>query len=118
MPARRTTDIAPAHFSWDYTTYLNLIFLALFAVLYWAYRNRRQLGGGRGYALDPVCGMQVQTGQAPASTVHDGAVVHFCSDHCRQRFEADPARFPPKERVGGVSSSARVGRTAEDGPPG
>ncbi len=118
VPARRTTDIAPAHFSWDYTTYLNLIFLALFAVLYWAYRNRRQLGGGRGYALDPVCGMQVQTGQAPASTVHDGSVVHFCSDHCRQRFETDPSRFPPKERAGRVSAPSGSGWTAEDGPPG
>jgi hypothetical protein len=97
VPARRTTDIAPAHFSWDYTTYLNLIFLALFGMLYWVYRNRLRLGGGRGYALDPVCGMQVQTDHTPASTVHDGTVLHFCSDHCRQRFEADPARFPPKE---------------------
>jgi uncharacterized membrane protein YraQ (UPF0718 family)/YHS domain-containing protein len=118
VPARRTTDIAPAHFSWDYTTYLNLIFLALFGVLYWAYRNRLRLGGGRGYALDPVCGMQVQTDHAPASTVHDGTVVHFCSDHCRQRFEADPARFPSKERHGGLSTLPGGGRAAGTSPPG
>ena len=39
------TQVAPAHFSWDYTTYLNIVFLVLFAVLYWAYRNRASLGG-------------------------------------------------------------------------
>ncbi|MGD0311219.1 MAG: permease [Acidimicrobiales bacterium] len=112
VPARRTTEIAPAHFSWDYTTYLNLVFLALFGLLYWAYRNRQRLGGGQGYALDPVCGMQVQTGHAPASATHDGHVVYFCSDHCRLRFEADPIRFPPRHgEVDSPSGGSRVGDT-------
>ena len=93
IPTTRPTTIAPAHFQWNYTTYLNIVFLALFAVLYWAYRNRERLGGGVGYALDPVCGMQVQEADAPARAVHEGHVVHFCSDHCRHRFEADPAKF-------------------------
>ena len=62
----RPTTIAPAHFSWNYTTYLNLIFLALFGVLYWIYRNRERLGAGDRYARDPVCGMQVETAHAPA----------------------------------------------------
>jgi YHS domain-containing protein len=65
----------------------------LFGVLYWTYRNRERLGGGNGYALDPVCGMQVRTGDAPASSSHDGHTIWFCSDHCRMRFEADPDRF-------------------------
>jgi YHS domain-containing protein len=63
------------------------VFLALFGLLYWTYRNRERLGGGNGYALDPVCGMQVQRAHAPASLVHDGHVVHFCSDRCLHRFE-------------------------------
>jgi YHS domain-containing protein len=85
--------VAPAHFEWDYTTVLNFIFLALFGLLYWTYRNRERLGGGSGYALDPVCGMQVETANAPASVPHEGHLVYFCSDHCRNRFEADPTRF-------------------------
>ena len=32
----------------------------------------RALGGGDRYARDPVCGMQVETAQAPASLVHGG----------------------------------------------
>ncbi len=61
VPHGHGAQIAPEHFSWDATTYLNIIFLLAFALLYWAYRNRARLGGGRGSARDPVCGMQVQT---------------------------------------------------------
>jgi uncharacterized protein len=42
IPAHRPTVIAAAGISWNYTTYLNIIFLAVFALLYWAGRNRRQ----------------------------------------------------------------------------
>jgi hypothetical protein len=102
VPTTRPSEVAPAHFSWDYTTYLDIVFLVLFAVVYWAYRNRARLGAGSGHALDPVCGMQVETASAPASSVHDGQRFYFCSDHCRQRFEADPARF-----------ASRTGKSAE-----
>jgi len=93
IPSVRSTEIAPAHFAWNYTTYLNIVFLVVLAILYWAYRNHVRLGGGTGYALDPVCGMQVQTANAPASTDYGGRRVYFCSDHCRIRFGADPAHF-------------------------
>ena len=93
VPTVRPTTVAPAHFEWNYTTYLNIIFLGLFGVLYWLYRNRRRYGAGVGYARDPMCGMQVQTENAVASVVHDGQRVYFCSDHCKARFLADPT--PP-----------------------
>ena len=93
IPHTRLVQIAPEHFSWDATTYLNIIFLVVFAVLYWTYRNRERLGGGQGSARDPVCGMHVETATAPASTVHQGERVYFCSDGCRSRFEGSPARF-------------------------
>jgi hypothetical protein len=93
IPTSRPVEAAPAHFSWNYTTYLNIVFLALFGVLYWVYRNRVRLGGGSGYAIDPVCGMQVETANSPAA-LFDGSITHyFCSDHCRHRLEADPGRF-------------------------
>jgi uncharacterized membrane protein YraQ (UPF0718 family)/YHS domain-containing protein len=90
VPTVRPTMIAPAHFSWNYTTYLNIVFLALFGLLYWAYRHREQLGGGLGYVRDPVCGMQVETAHAPASLVHAGERFYFCSDHCAERFSTEP----------------------------
>ncbi len=90
VPGIRPTQVASAHFSWDYTTYLNIAFLVLFALLYWVYRNSARLGGDEGYALDPVCGMQVEMVNAPASTVQAGKQFFFCSDRCRVRFEVDP----------------------------
>jgi hypothetical protein len=114
IPTTRSTTIAPAHFQWNYTAYLNIIFLALFGFLYWTYRNLERLGGGRGYALDPVCGMQVQTAHAPASFSHDGHTVYFCSDHCRQRFEADPEKFVKSQRDGFHDHSVRPGAEAAD----
>jgi uncharacterized membrane protein YraQ (UPF0718 family)/YHS domain-containing protein len=98
VPTSRPTQVAPAHFSWNYTTYLNLVFLAAFAVLYATYRNRDRLGGGGGYARDPVCGMQVETANAPATTTVGGDPIHFCSDRCGERFVADPSRFAPGAR--------------------
>jgi hypothetical protein len=89
VPTVRPTTIAPAHFSWNYTTYLNLIFLLLFGVLYWLYRNRERLGAGDRYARDPVCGMQVEKAHAPAARDHGGERQYFCSDHCAERFVAD-----------------------------
>jgi uncharacterized membrane protein YraQ (UPF0718 family)/YHS domain-containing protein len=93
IPTHRSATIAPTHFEWNYTTILNLIFLGLFGVLYWLYRHRESLGGGAGLAMDPVCGMQVRTADAPARSSFAGQTVWFCSDRCRERFDADPAHY-------------------------
>jgi YHS domain-containing protein/uncharacterized membrane protein YraQ (UPF0718 family) len=95
VPTVRPAQIAPAHFSWNDTTYLNVVFLGLFAVIWWTYHHRVRLGGGQGSALDPVCGMQVETATAPARAVHAGESLYFCSDRCRERFEESPARYAP-----------------------
>ncbi len=87
VPRHRPTQIAPEHFAWNYTTYLDLLFLVVFGVLYAAYRNRDRLGGGQGSAIDPVCGMQVRVADAPASVVYGDDRLFFCSDRCRARFE-------------------------------
>lgn len=89
IPHNRTQTMVETSFRWNYTTFLNVAFLALAAYLYWLYRNRERLGGGAGYAIDPVCGMQVQTAHAPAHVTHAGMEYWFCSDRCAQRFAAD-----------------------------
>ncbi|MBV8981596.1 MAG: permease [Acidimicrobiia bacterium] len=88
LPDVRSKKIVATHFQWNYTTFLNIVFLGVFAVLYWLYRNRGRLGGGIEHATDPVCGMQVEKSSAPASTIVDGERVYFCSDHCRERFDS------------------------------
>jgi hypothetical protein len=66
VPRHRSTTIVETSFRWNYTTFLNIAFLMVFAGLYWLYRNQDRLGGGQGYGIDPVCGMQVRTADAPA----------------------------------------------------
>ena len=90
VPPGRPAEVVQPSFQWNYTTYLNLIFLVIFALLFWLYRNRERLGGGTGYALDPVCGMQVERQLAPASARSGDRTIFFCSDRCRDRFVADP----------------------------
>jgi len=87
VPDERPHEVVRTGFAWNYTTFLNIIFLGVLAVLYWLYRNRHRLGGGHGYSIDPVCGMQVRDADAPATRVHDGHVHRFCSDHCAERFD-------------------------------
>ncbi len=92
FPARKA-EVVMTGFSWSYTTWLNIVFLGVGAVVYWTYRNRARFGGGDRYAKDPVCGMQVERGNAPATASHDGQTVYFCSDRCHDRFTRDPARY-------------------------
>ncbi len=88
VPTTRPAAVVPTEFSWNYTTFLNIVFLLVLAGLWWLARNRERLGGGADYAIDPVCGMQVERANAAARTERDGEVVYFCSDHCLHRFEA------------------------------
>jgi len=93
VPAVRPMQPVPIGFQWNYTTVLNLIFLVVFAALYWLYRNRERFGSGAQYATDPICGMQVEKDLAPARTTFDGKAVYFCSDRCASAFEADPEKY-------------------------
>ncbi len=91
VPTARPGTIAAERFSWGYTSVLDIFFVAVFGVLWALARNRRRLGGGLGYATDPVCGMRVEIAQAPESLSYGGSTVYFCSAHCRERFSARAA---------------------------
>ncbi len=47
---------------------------------------------GSGAEIDPVCGMSVAT-DSPHQAEHAGRMHRFCSDRCRSKFLADPARY-------------------------
>ncbi len=89
VPGTRPHQIVTTRFEWNYTTLLNIVFLGVLVALYFLYRNRERLGGGQGYATDPVCGMQLRTADAPATTMLEGQRFYFCSDHCRDQFERE-----------------------------
>jgi YHS domain-containing protein len=47
----------------------------------------------QGAAVDPVCGMSIHAGPDTPHVTHDGQTVYFCSEHCRDRFVANPGAF-------------------------
>ena len=42
---------------------------------------------------DPVCGMDVNPATAKHHSVHAGQDVYFCNPKCKDKFDADPARY-------------------------
>ncbi|MEQ1653430.1 MAG: heavy metal translocating P-type ATPase [Hyphomicrobium sp.] len=51
-------------------------------------------------AIDPVCGMMVDTHAGKPAFGHNGATYHFCCVGCRRKFAADPARYlDPKPKT-------------------
>jgi Cu+-exporting ATPase len=50
-------------------------------------------------AIDPVCGMTVDPGAAPATYVHEDRTYYFCCPHCREKFKTDPARYLARNAV-------------------
>jgi xanthine dehydrogenase accessory factor len=61
----------------------------------WRHRQGETPATVTAEVVDPVCGMIVSTEGARELTVHDGVTYTFCGPGCRERFEADPARFVP-----------------------
>jgi uncharacterized membrane protein YraQ (UPF0718 family)/YHS domain-containing protein len=68
----------------DYKLALNLIAAIAFAALFYLTVRRG--------ATDPVCGMKVERSKA-LTLEHEGRTHHFCSEHCRTQFEADPDAY-------------------------
>lgn len=89
----RPVQIAPERFEWNYTTWLNIVFVVIGLVVYLVYRNRGKLIPQSPYATDLVCGMQVERANPGATTVLDGRTYYFCCDQCRDRFTANPTKF-------------------------
>jgi P-type Cu+ transporter len=42
---------------------------------------------------DPVCGMTVDPARAAGSSQYEGETFYFCSQGCKQKFDADPAAY-------------------------
>ena len=89
IPTERPEAVVSTGFHLDVTLVLNVVGLIVLAAVYLLYRNRARFGGGTGYAIDPICGMQVRTADAPAWSDAGGERVWFCSDRCRERYEAE-----------------------------
>jgi YHS domain-containing protein/uncharacterized membrane protein YraQ (UPF0718 family) len=89
--------------SWNYTTFLDIAFLLLMAVMAWRFittggiemvrAHSRQPEPGAKLVRDPVCGMSVDPATANQRADFGGSTYYFCSPGCRSKFERDPARY-------------------------
>jgi len=71
-------------------------------------------------AIDPVCGMRVDTDDAAATDEYEGKTYYFCSQACRDAFRADPdlqRRLPDvqigRDRIAEDELAERAGTTVE-----
>ncbi len=44
-------------------------------------------------AIDPVCGMEVETSGARHAAEHNGTTYYFCCAGCKRSFELDPVKY-------------------------
>ena len=69
-----------------------------------------------GGAIDPVCGMSVDPATAVHRTTQGGEQIVFCSMRCKDKFVAEPARYPPRAAPPAVTASP-ARSTLEVAPP-
>jgi membrane fusion protein, copper/silver efflux system len=58
---------------------------------------------------DPACGMDLEPGDAKAAgrtSDYDGTTYYFCSDSCKRKFDADPARYLKRTAVDSAAAKA------------
>jgi uncharacterized membrane protein YraQ (UPF0718 family)/YHS domain-containing protein len=101
-PAHHPVAVLLSHPEWNYTTFLDLAFLGLAAVLGYRFLTtggpqmlRMMDASPEAKAeahLDPVCGMTVDAG-SPHRFEHAGVTHRFCSAGCRDAFAAEPERY-------------------------
>ncbi len=47
-------------------------------------------------AIDPVCGMKVDTEKASFTSEYQGTVYYFCCSGCKAEFDKNPAKYVGK----------------------
>jgi Cu+-exporting ATPase len=45
------------------------------------------------HAIDPVCGMEVDSATAAGTSEYEGTTYYFCSVGCKRQFDKDPQVF-------------------------
>jgi uncharacterized membrane protein YraQ (UPF0718 family)/YHS domain-containing protein len=92
VPHERSLQVVSTAIHFDATAVLDAASVGVLALLFWLHRTRED-GAGSAVVRDPVCGMRVRAGDAPARSQYMGHSYRFCSDRCAQAFGEDPARY-------------------------
>jgi len=90
-PTRHLMAMEMRRWGANYTTYLNIVALLAFLVIYWLYKTQREVNSE--FAKDHVCGMQVRISDAPANYEYQGTMYYFCMSGCMESFAKSPASY-------------------------
>jgi len=112
VPTNHHVTVFETQPTWNYTTFLDIVFLLLMTVLAWrffttggvemlrsmehSHDSHGNAGGAMEHqlsAIDPVCGMTVNPEKTQHRSVHEGKTYYFCSGGCRESFEKDPGKY-------------------------
>ena len=112
VPTNHHVTVFETQPTWNYTTFLDIVFLVLMAVLAWRFfttggvemlramaRPHDSHGNSGGEmehdtsAIDPVCGMTVDPVKTQHRSVHEGKTYYFCSGGCKESFEKDLGKY-------------------------
>jgi uncharacterized membrane protein YraQ (UPF0718 family)/YHS domain-containing protein len=93
LPSHRPSvnSIAERPVAWNYTSVLDILFAFVFVALL-ALTFRRGV-------KDPVCGMTVDRHSGTPTSIYAGKTWHFCSAHCKRRFDEQPELFSSQSRA-------------------
>jgi uncharacterized protein len=101
-PTNHHVTVFESQPTWNYTTFLDIAFLVVIAVLAWRFVTTGGIEMLRMHSMkpqpaaisaqDPVCGMTVDAATAPSS-MYAGRTYYFCSAGCKATFDKDPARL-------------------------
>jgi YHS domain-containing protein/uncharacterized membrane protein YraQ (UPF0718 family) len=102
-PTNHHVTVLETQPTWNYTTFLDIAFLVLMALMAWRFfttggmdmlrAHARRPGEPANQVHDPVCGMTVDSATATEKVEYAGAMYYFCSAGCRSKFEKDPVRY-------------------------
>jgi uncharacterized membrane protein YraQ (UPF0718 family)/YHS domain-containing protein len=112
VPINHHVTVFETQPTWNYTTFLDIVFLVLMTVLAWRFfttggvemlrsmahphDSHGNAGGAMEHqpsAIDPVCGMTVNPKKAQLRSVHEGKTYYFCSGGCKESFDKDPGKY-------------------------
>jgi len=69
---------------------------------------------------DPVCGMEIDPQEAAGTSDYEGVTYYFCAVGCKERFDAEPAKFlgAAEEAVAeGPVQPSMAGEPSREAPP-
>jgi P-type Cu+ transporter len=69
------------------------------------------------FAVDPVCGMRVDTPKARATREYLGKIYYFCCDACARKFAEAPEKYLSPRPANAMAAGVRVPAAMASHPP-